>query len=279
MKQRGSFTCLLLAISALITSSSQADEPVQLRILSYNIRHGQGLDREINLPRIAKVIQSANPDLVALQEVDQNVNRSGKVDQAAELGKLTGMKSLFGGNIPLQGGAYGNAILSRLPLLKHKNHPLPKLYEGEQRGVLEAEVFIPQIKQKILFFNTHLDYRPDDQERLKSAQMINNLSAKRKNFAAFLTGDLNALPESHTLREFELHWQNSTAAEPQHTFPADRPDRQIDFVLHAQASRNDLGQWKMQEAKVLGEAVASDHRPILVVYEWSPSTAKPASQK
>jgi len=79
-------------------------------VLTYNIHHGEGVDGKLDLVRIAKVIQEVEPDIVALQEVDQNAGRSGQVDQAAELGRLTKMRSVFGGNIALQGGEYGNAF-------------------------------------------------------------------------------------------------------------------------------------------------------------------------
>ena len=64
-----------------------------MRILTYNIHHGEGLDGRIDLPRIAAVIAAQRPDLVALQEVDRNARRSGGVDQAAELGRLTGLQA------------------------------------------------------------------------------------------------------------------------------------------------------------------------------------------
>ena len=74
-----------------------------------------GVDRKLDVPRIARVIKSVKPDLVALQEVDNKAGRSGRVDQATELARLTGMRPVFGANIPLQGGHSGNAILSRFP--------------------------------------------------------------------------------------------------------------------------------------------------------------------
>jgi len=82
----------------------------ELRLVSYNIHHGQGLDGKLDLVRIARVIKKHQPDFVALQEVDNKASRSGKVDQAAELAKLLGMKHVLGKCINLGGGGYGNAI-------------------------------------------------------------------------------------------------------------------------------------------------------------------------
>lgn len=98
----------------------RSEEPLRLRVLTYNIHHGEGVDGRLDLVRIAKVIQEVDPDIAALQEVDQNAGRSGQVDQAAELGRLTKMRSVFGGNIELQGGKYGNALLTRFEIIKQQ---------------------------------------------------------------------------------------------------------------------------------------------------------------
>src|SRR5690606_78873 len=64
-------------------------KPLRLRVLSYNIHHGEGIDGKLDLERIAKVILAVKPDLVAVQEVDQNTERADKIDQPAELARLT----------------------------------------------------------------------------------------------------------------------------------------------------------------------------------------------
>ena len=129
---------LFLVLAILVSGSTlvAGQQPVRLRVLSYNIHHAQGVDGKLDLQRIANVILSVKPDFVALQEVDQNTSRTGGVDQAAELAKLTEMKSVFGANIDLQGGHYGNAVLTRLPIGSHQNVLLPNGKHGEQRGVI-----------------------------------------------------------------------------------------------------------------------------------------------
>lgn len=79
------------------------DAPLRLRVLTYNIHHGAGIDGKLDLERIARVIRDARPDIVALQELDRNTQRTRKVDQPAELARLTGLHGTFGGNIALQG--------------------------------------------------------------------------------------------------------------------------------------------------------------------------------
>ncbi|MCY2995293.1 MAG: hypothetical protein NTY19_46640 [Planctomycetota bacterium] len=118
MRKSGAFTACrtwLLAILALTVGlpSGQAAEPLRIRVLTYNIQHGEGTDGKIDLARTAAVIKRLTPDLAALQEVDKATTRSRGVDQAAELGKLTGMHVAFGKAMDFAGGRYGEAILSR----------------------------------------------------------------------------------------------------------------------------------------------------------------------
>ena len=117
-------------------AAREASGPRVLRVLSYNMHHGEGVDGRLDLPRIARVITRARPDVVALQEVDRETLRSQHVDQAAELARATRMHVVFGANIDLQGGQYGNAVLSRWPLSDARNVHLPRRDNGEQRGVL-----------------------------------------------------------------------------------------------------------------------------------------------
>src|SRR3989440_7000576 len=84
-----------------------------LRVMTYNIQHGAGTDQKLNLPRIAEVINREHPDLVGLQEVDRFVERTGRVDEIAELARETRMEYAFAYNLHYQGGQYGVALLSR----------------------------------------------------------------------------------------------------------------------------------------------------------------------
>ncbi|SIO56686.1 Metal-dependent hydrolase, endonuclease/exonuclease/phosphatase family [Singulisphaera sp. GP187] len=241
--------------------SAVAAEPTRIRILSYNIHHGEGTDQKVDLERLARVILSVKPDVVALQEVDRGVKRTNKVDEPAELGRLTGMRPIFERNIIFEGGDYGNAILSGLPVTSHKNIPLPSHYVGEQRGALVAELTAPDGRTPFRFIATHLDYRGNDGERRDSVKRLEEVAREAPDRPTLLVGDLNSLPDSEVLTQFEVNWKRSTST-PLPTFPSDKPTRQIDYVLFRPASR-----WKVVENWVLDEPVASDHRPLLVVLE------------
>lgn len=239
--------------------------PLRLRVLSYNIHHGEGTDGRLDLERIARVVQSVEPDLVALQEVDRGTARTGQVDQPAELARLTGLNVAFGGNIRHQGGDYGNAVLTRHEIRRQQNHLLPSPHGGERRGVLEVEVELPEQRPPLVLLATHFDFRPDNAERLASVATIEKLLAAGGPRPALLAGDLNATPTSAAITALAEHWTATTSRELP-TSPADNPRRQIDYVWLRPVER-----WRVVETRVLDEAVASDHRAILAVVELLPA--------
>ncbi|MGC1276056.1 MAG: endonuclease/exonuclease/phosphatase family protein [Planctomycetaceae bacterium] len=254
---------VLTLLVAMLLVPAVAEEPLRIRVLTYNIHHAEGTDDKLDLKRIARIIADAKPDLVALQEVDYTNDRTGRVDQAAELARLTGLTAVPGDNIDYRGGRYGNAALSRWPIAQSKNHLLPST-GAERRGVLAVEIKPGEGRPALRFLCTHFDHRAgDDAERLASATFINEL-ALESDAPAILAGDINAVPDSAVLKRLETVWRNPTADEPLPTIPAAKPKRQIDYVLARSADS-----WKLIDATVLDESVASDHRPLLVVLEWS----------
>ena len=83
---------LFVAIVALFSSrATYAVGAETLRIMSYNIRNGRGMDNKVDYPRIAEVIQKNAPDVVALQELDCRTSRSQGVDVLSEIATILGM--------------------------------------------------------------------------------------------------------------------------------------------------------------------------------------------
>ncbi len=270
---------LLLSLSSLFVAwASYGQQPSEsrpssdkLRVLSYNIHHGEGVDGKLDLERIAKVILSVQPDIVSLQEVDRNVPRSKSVDQPAELAKLTKMEAIFEKNIDLQGGEYGNAILTKLPILKYRNEKLPMIQQGEARGVLVAELQWGRFGP-IGFLATHFDHRPNAADRVASAKRVNELVAS-SNMPSLLVGDLNATVDSEPLDLLMKEWSHSNK-QPLPTIPVQSPTRQIDFILTRSTAK---ARWNTSQIRVLEEEVASDHRAIfaeLTLLEPIPQKSK-----
>jgi endonuclease/exonuclease/phosphatase family metal-dependent hydrolase len=231
-----------------------ADPAAALRVLTYNVHHGEGTDGVIDLDRIADVIRRSEADLVALQEVDVETRRSGGVDQLAELARKCDMQSCFGKNLDFQGGGYGNAILARGEILDSHNVPLPRL-GGEQRGALIATVrlgdtFVAQ------FISTHFDHRVAEARRAAAEAVARLIRSAGE--PTVIAGDLNAEADSEELAplmRFVRRPRRSVA-----TIPVTTPKRQIDFVLaYPRAS------WRFDKVCTIEAARASDHLPLLTV--------------
>src|SRR5471030_2775271 len=146
--------------------------PLTLRVLTYNIHHGEGMDGRFDLSRLAGVVTSIHPDLVALQEVDEGTERASGVDELAELARLTDLHAVFGKAMDYWGGEYGVAVLSRWPLLRTHNDPLPNLAEHEPRTALTVEVAVGDGGPRIAFTSTHFDQARDPENRLAQARYL-----------------------------------------------------------------------------------------------------------
>jgi len=260
MFNRRTFVLTILWVVVTV-QACWAAEPVRVRVLTYNIHHGAGMDGKIDLPRIAQVIKKAKPDLVALQEVDNKTTRAKGVDQAAELGRLTGMHVTFGKAMDYAGGQYGEAILSRYLLANIKVHELPFVKGCEPRAALAATIRVAADGPEILFVGTHLEHA-NKEVRLSQARALSDIIEKDSP-PAILAGDLNAVPDSPPIKSLLEHWTDATADRPEPTFPSDKPRVKIDYVLFRPA-----GAWRVVEKQVVDEPVASDHRPVLVVLEY-----------
>lgn len=226
-----------------------------LNVVSYNIHHGRGLDDRVDLERIADVLRRFDADVIALQEVDERVERSGRVDQAARLGELLGMHHAFGSFFDYQGGRYGMAILSRCPIRRAEPYRLPD--GNEPRIALIADIALPN-GDAFTVVDVHFDWVQDDGFRYAQASVVAGmLEAMEGPF--ILIGDFNDLPNSRTLSSFRR--VATEAPKPRgasFTFPSTEPAREIDYVF---MSPRDA--WSVDSVRVGVETMASDHRPVI----------------
>ncbi len=255
------FLLLIFISSFALPKASEAAHSgppaTAIRILTYNLHHGEGVDGKVDLKRIARVITDAHADIVALQEVDQKTERTGGVDQAAELARLTGLHFAYGKAMDYQGGAYGQALLSRWPLTDFVVHPLPNPTKVEPRIAISAQVRPPG-QPGFRFVGTHLDANRDDTARWQQTTRLIELFGTDTT-PTILVGDFNARPETRVLQALTAYFSDASASNPAPTSPAPAPARRIDYVLVRPAA-----QWQVQTSTVLPEAVASDHRPLRV---------------
>lgn len=230
--------------------------PAPLRIMTFNIHHGEGLDGRLDVERIAQVIRDARADIVGLQEVDRGVGRTDQRDLLKELSDLTGLRYAFGKNIDLEGGDYGNALLSRFPIVSEGNRALEPIGGGEQRGVLQTVIDVTG--RRVLVLTTHFDHRRDSAQRPRSAAQMVDMVAQWGDGPVVMLGDFNDVPGSAahaTLTSVAIDAWAAVGDGDGYTIPVKAPTRRIDWVL--------LRGLEPQEAQVI-YTEASDHLPLLI---------------
>ena len=229
--------------------------------MTYNIHVGVGMDKKLDLQRIADVINHEQPDLVGLQEVDRGVKRTEGKDEIAELAEMTRMHFAFAPNLDYQGGKYGVAILSRLPLNSIMHLMFENKREAERRGMLRVQVDFDG--KLIHFVTTHLDYQFEDGRLFETEQLLKMLQDAKG--PLIVVADFNDIPEGDAYKLmdtlFDDAWVASRAKGDGFSYPADKPVKRIDHIFYRSANRV-----RAKKAWVV-DTLASDHVPVVADIE------------
>ena len=263
MVQHLSRAVLVLILTLALFCSAESASPAKktLRVMTYNIHVGVGMDKKLDLQRIADVINQEQPDLVGLQEVDRGVKRTEGKDEIAELAVMTRMHFAFAPNLDYQGGKYGVAILSRLPIKSILHLMFENKREAERRGMLKVEVDVGGTA--VNFVTTHLDYQFADGRLFETEQLLRNLEDVKG--PLIVVADLNDTPDGsayklmHTL--FDDAWITSKAKGDGFSYPADKPVKRIDHIFYR------IGTGVRAKKAWVIETLASDHVPVVATIE------------
>ena len=224
-----------------------------MRLMSYNIRNLRGMDDMRDLQRVARVINEANADVVALQEVDSVTGRSGQTDVLALLAAETQMHPVYAAAIDYSGGKYGIGILSKEEPMQIHRYALPG--REEARTLLVAEF------KDYVCCCTHLSLVEDD--RMLSFPIIQEaLSLFKK--PVFIAGDWNATPESDFIKRMDDKFIFMTDT-TRFTFPADTPNCTLDYIA---LGKNVPVRIIEKETEVIDAPAESDHRPVTATIRW-----------
>lgn len=267
---------------------------VSIKVMSFNIAHGLGMDGKVDLERTASVIEDSCAGIVALQEVDRHFSeRSSFDDQVDWLSKRLGMYAAFGANLDIEPESpdmprsqYGNVILSKYPIKYVENHLLQQVItpfgHNEQRGVLEAVIEIKGTY--ISIYNAHLAFK--DEELKVSISELLQIAGNRR-YPRIIAGDFNAAPDhaemkkmKHEFTDVFLKMKRGDA----YTYPAPyhnedtgeslKPVTRIDYIF--MDNELDVAQTALMETAV------SDHLPILadlIVMKTKKLTEPPTASK
>lgn len=270
-----------------------------MRVLTYNIHGWRGVDGQIDVRRLARIIHASAADVVGLNEVYHPLVPPGENRAALDsLAAALNMDVAFGVALTPQFAfaplaSYGNALLTRYPLLAHAGHHLTPVDGHEQRGLLEARILLPDGRTPFSVYVTHLDHR---REAVRLTQLMAALqwTTRDRGRPHLLLGDLNAVapgdyearpeeraalaatePLAHLAEDepqvvprlLRSHYVDAGAAggNPEPSFPAHDPWVRIDHVFASAALAPRLRWcrvWATEET-----AVASDHLPVLAEFD------------
>lgn len=268
---------VVLALLALPATHSYAQNKVQLKLITFNIR---SFEPNFDVTAYAELLRSQNADIIFLNEVENRSSRQmigGKYrDVVQDLANELGMFGIFGysynlankpGKFPesnytySENELYGNAILSKYPIVNSNSFQLPRP-EGsaDQRGALTADILLPSMKTA-RFAVTHLDHLGGQMEQcqeLISNKVLDGITP------TVLAGDMNMGPGSSVINKLLTKYERMD--DDTGTYFGSK----IDFILGS------TGDWKLLETHVLDrfwtvgneQIELSDHNPLMSIIEF-----------
>lgn len=273
MKRKFSIIFAILLIAFVfphheLDAKQENPHEIPLRVMTYNIAAGIGVDGNFNIDRIAETIRTSGADVIGLQEVDVHWGaRSQFENEIRYLAEKLDMHAFFAPIYdfdPLEEGEprrqFGLAVLSKYPIIHSENHEISRLSTQDDNpeptmtpGFPEVVINIKGIK--VSLYVTHLDYRADPFVReMQVEDMLNIMSGEHQ----ILVGDLNAEPENLELQPLMSKFQDAwdvTNSEDGNTFPVPDAIKRIDYIL----TSPNLNVTNAQRI----ESDASDHFPVI----------------
>jgi endonuclease/exonuclease/phosphatase family metal-dependent hydrolase len=231
---------------------------VDLRVATYNIHRCRGLDRRTDPARIAKVIQSINADVIAMQEV-VGAGPAGTVDQAQEIGAIVGMGWLMAPARELRGHLFGNVVMSRYPMTSHAQCNL-SWRACEHRNAQRVDIDVDG--RVVHLFNVHLGTALMER-RYQAGRLVGYVHDKRITGPKVVVGDFNEWTKglattllSQKLKALDLY----PHLKRRKTYPGLFPFLHLDHIYY----EGELEVRKVELVRTRLSLMASDHLPLVV---------------
>lgn len=240
---------------------------MRFRLITWNIHKGiGGLDGRYNIHRVVRVLEQCHPDIVNLQEVDDDAPRSSHHRQVDVLAEALAMPHrAYQPNVKLRRGAYGNAILSRFPLHTLKSLDLSLRFK-KRRGAQVVSVAVPvphHLHQPVMLVNMHLGLIEFEQKiQLRRLLACDEFKGLDHGVPLIVAGDMNDMLGRLGRQILEpLHFRS--ASNGKNTFPAFFPMRALDQIFY----RGDLALRRCFISRGDDARKASDHLPLIADFE------------
>jgi len=246
---------------------------LRIRVLSYNIHRAIGVDRRFRLERIVRVLRHYDADVALLQEVDDGAPRSASLDLGRELASAGGYSHLaIGHNVSLRKGRYGNATLSRFPILRERNIDLTigkRKRRGCQHTTLEVAA-AGRAERRLEVFNLHLGLSAAERQRQVGMLVrTRELEELEPQAPCLVAGDFNdwrsrLLPVFTAALEFRCATLLKTGTNAcLRTYPSFSPRGALDRIYY----RGPLRLHDVRVGRLSVARVASDHLPVVAEFE------------
>ena len=246
---------------------------MRLRVATYNIHRAIGVDRRFRPDRIARILDAHDPDVVMLQEVDDGAPRSREMNLGRELAQALGYEHYaIGHNVTLRKGRYGNATLSRWPILRERNIDLTvglRKRRGCQHTLIAVESPSGKLR-RLEVFNLHLGLSARERERQVGLLMrAREFASLPYEVPALVAGDFNDWRS--LLRPFfveMLAFHSATGGNGGReraiaTFPSFFPQGSLDRIYY----RGPLRLVSARRCRFAASQVASDHLPVIADFD------------
>jgi len=246
---------------------------MRFRVMTYNIHRAIGLDRRFRPERMIRIIESHEPDIVLLQEVDDGVPRSREMDMARALAVPLGYPYVaVGHNVTLRRGRYGNATLSRHPILRERNIDLT-IGTKKRRGCQHTAIALngrAGRSYRLEVFNLHLGLSARQRE-LQVALLARSreMASMLTNRACLVGGDFNDWRSllqpflTRSLRFRSATDRSSKGEKAIRTYPSFFPRGPLDRIYY----RGPLRLLSARRCRLRVSRIASDHLPIIADFD------------
>ena len=236
-----------------------------IKAVTFNIQHCAVFPTgKIDFDAFAEKIRSFDADVIGLNEVRGKGARKDYQAQAQILAEKTGYRYYFARATEIgRGNPYGNAVLTRLPIMRCETVPIPDPVPRRYGGYYETRCLLKMTlaQPDATFLITHFGLNPDEQENALRT-VLENIGDGN----TVLMGDLNVTPDNPLIARLREEMTDAAEAaapgDPLLTFRADAPDRKIDYIFTK-------GNITAKNCRIV-PGVLSDHLPLEAVIEIAP---------